>query len=124
MIVYLSSPYTKGDVAANVAVQMDAAHQIMDAGHTPITPLLSHFLHLHRQRPYEDWMRIDLELVPLADVVLRLPGESTGADQEVARATDKGIPVVYSWHELWELAQGYGRMFRTFYEVDHRRDQT
>jgi hypothetical protein len=32
-IIYIASPYTIGDVAANVHVQIEAAHKIMDAGH-------------------------------------------------------------------------------------------
>ena len=101
-IIYITSPYTIGDVAANVAVQMDAAHRILDAGHCPVAPLLSHYLHIHRQRPYRDWVEMDLALIPKMDVVLRLPGESKGADGEVALAKALGIRVVYGWTELWE----------------------
>ena len=101
-IIYITSPYTIGDVAANVAVQMDAAHRILDAGHCPVAPLLSHYLHIHRQRPYRDWVEMDLALIPKMDVVLRRPGESKGADGEVALAKALGIRVVYGWTELWE----------------------
>ena len=101
-IIYITSPYTIGDVAANVAVQMDAAHRILDAGHCPVAPLLSHYLHIHRQRPYRDWVEMDLALIPKMDVVLRLPGESKGTDGEVALAKALGIRVVYGWTELWE----------------------
>ena len=102
-LVYISSPYTLGDIGANVAVQIEASHKIMDAGHCPITPLLSHYLHVYRQRPYQDWMAIDLAMIPKADVVLRLPGKSSGADQEVALARSLGIPVAEGWENLWPL---------------------
>lgn len=101
-LVYIASPYTHGDVAANVAVQIAAAHRILDLGAVPITPLLSHFLHLYRQRPYEDWLQMDLELLRTATFVLRLPGFSPGADTETARATELGIPVCHTWHQLLE----------------------
>jgi len=99
-LVYIASPYTIGDVAENVAVQEEAAHLILDKGHVPIVPLLSHYLHIRRQRPYEDWIRMDLAILPKADVVLRLPGLSSGADQEVEYAKELGIPVVYKIEDL------------------------
>lgn len=72
----------------------------MDMGHCPIVPLLSHYLHIHRRRPYEDWIRMDLAIVPRADILLRLPGESKGADGEVALAEKLGVPIAFGWDEL------------------------
>lgn len=100
-VIYIASPYTLGDVAANVAVQLEAAHKIMDAGHCPVAPLMSHYLHIHRQRPYQEWIDVDLALIPKMDIVLRLPGESKGADGEVALARKLGIPVVFGWDALF-----------------------
>jgi len=99
-VIYIASPYTIGDVAENVAVQIDAAHRLLDMGHCPIAPLLSHFLHLQRQRPYKDWTTMDLELVRRSDIVLRLPGESSGADAEVALAYSIGKRVHFGWDSL------------------------
>ena len=99
-VIYIASPYTKDDVAANVAVQVDAAHRILDMGHCPVAPLLSHYLYIHRQRPYGDWLQMDLALIPKMDSVLRLPGESAGADTEVDTAREHGVSVVYGWEEL------------------------
>lgn len=42
---------------------------------------------------HADWLDIDLEWVRVSDAVLRLPGESAGADTEVAEANRRGIPV-------------------------------
>jgi hypothetical protein len=41
-------------------------------------------------------MKQDFEWLKCCDAVLRLPGESTGADREVALAKELGIPVYYS----------------------------
>ena len=98
--VYISSPYTKGDQAANVGIQISALHRIMDLGGCPIAPLIYHFAHIARQRTYEEWMAIDLELVRRSDAVLRLPGESAGADREVALANELGKPVFTGWDSL------------------------
>jgi hypothetical protein len=101
--VYLASAYTKGDTAVNVKVQIDAADQLMNLGYCPIVPLLTHFHHMIHPRPYEDWVKIDNELVRRSDVVLRIPSESKGADAEVELAKSLNIPVVYSIEELLTL---------------------
>jgi hypothetical protein len=99
-LIYIASPYTVGDVAGNVHIQIEAAHKILDLGHCPIVPLLSHYLHIHRQRDYEDWVKMDLAIIPRVDALIRLPGESRGADSEVELAKSTGVKVVFGWPEL------------------------
>jgi hypothetical protein len=94
MRVFISGPYTKGDVAVSVARAMEVAHRLMDAGHIPFTPHLSHFLHLHRARPYEEWIAQDLHWLPLCEAIVRLDGESAGAEREVEEAIRLGIPIM------------------------------
>lgn len=108
-VIYIASPYSVGDQAANVRVQIEAMHRILDMGHAPIAPLLAHFADQHRPRPYEDWVRMCLELVPRADVLLRLPGESAGADREVAVADRTNIAVCMGWDDLtaWHKLLGH-----------------
>lgn len=108
LITYIASPYTQGDPAANTAVQMDAAHRILDMGHVPVAPLLSHFLHIHRQRPYQDWLNMDLALIPRCDILLRLPGDSPGADKEVACAREHNLRIAMGWGELKWLFEDQG----------------
>lgn len=98
--VYIASPYTLGDVAVNVKVQMDMADELMNHGFAPFTPLYSHFQHMAHPRPYEDWIELDLEWIKVCDCILRLEGESKGADMEVDFANEIGIPVFYSLDEL------------------------
>jgi hypothetical protein len=103
--VYIASPYTQGDVAMNVRKQIIVADELMelDIDICPVVPLFTHFQHMIRPRHYEDWMKIDLEKVKRSDILLRLSGESPGADREVKYAEGQGIPVVYSVEELKEL---------------------
>ncbi len=108
-IIYIASPYTNGDVALNVSVQEKAAHRIMDLGNTPIWPLSSHYLHIRQQRNYDEWMRVDLHLLSKADVVIRLPGLSAGADMEVDEAEALGIPVAFGWNKLKKILLAGGR---------------
>ena len=102
--IYIASPYTIGDTAVNVKLQIDTADKIIGMGMAPFAPLMSHFQHMHHPRPYQDWMKLDFHWIEKCDILLRLGGESKGADEEVEHATKLGIPVVYN---LWELAQWY-----------------
>ena len=98
--VYIASPYTKGDVAVNVRESLKVGDQLITLGFIPFCPLVSHFQHLLFPRPYEDWLRLDLAWIDRCDALLRLPGESSGADREVAYAKQTGKPIFYSVQEL------------------------
>lgn len=91
--VYIASPYTIGDAGTNVKVQMDMAGLLIDIGLIPFTPLLSHFLHMANPKTYRQWMDYDFEWVKSCDTLMRLPGESVGADMEMEVAENHGIPV-------------------------------
>ena len=98
--VYIASPYTKGDVAINVRKQITAFTILLNEGYIPFAPLMCHFIHLVNPQSYDTWMQWDLDWLDTCDIVLRLEGESEGADKEVARAKERGIKVVYSLKEL------------------------
>src|SRR5512138_2828292 len=94
-VVYIASPYTRGDVAINTRFQCHIFDQLLTDGRViPIAPLWSHFQHLMFPRPYKDWIEYDQSLLHLYDACLRLTArndvcayeqaESTGADAEVA----------------------------------------
>ena len=100
MKVYVAGPYTKGDVALNVRAAIDASHELMNAGHVPFVPHFSHFQHMIHPREYEDWLAYDFEWLPMCDALLRLPGESSGADREIEFANELGIPVHHSIESL------------------------
>ena len=93
MRVYVAGPYTKGDVALNVRRAIGAAETLVEMGHTPLVPLLTHLWHLMSPHPWEYWMALDMAWLPVCDVLLRLPGESRGADMEATRARELCIPV-------------------------------
>jgi len=100
--IYIASPYTVGDVAVNVKAQLDAAAKLIDVGFAPFVPLYSHFQHMAHPRPYHVWTSLDNEWVPVCDCVLRLPGESKGADAEVELAKSLNLPIYYSVEEAIE----------------------
>jgi hypothetical protein len=51
-------------------------------------------------------MLIDLAWVEVADAVLRIPGESSGAEREVAHALHHGKPVFTSVEDVLAWAKG------------------
>ena len=100
--VYIASPYTIGNKERNVLRQIDVADKLMDLGFAPFWPLRSHYHHIEHARPYEDWMQLDFTWVLSCNAVLRLDGESEGADHEVEIAIYYGLPVFYGLEELKE----------------------
>lgn len=93
-VIYISSPYSKGDICENVRNQMQIADLLIDAGYAPIIPLLFHYQHLSYPQSYETWLDVDLAQVRKCDAVIRLEGESSGADAEVGEAMRNDIPVI------------------------------
>lgn len=92
--IYIASPYTKGDVAQNIKKQMDATEELYKLGFAVYSPIVStHFQHMVYPRDYNFWMSVDYEWVEACDALLRLPGDSDGADMEMEHAERKGIPV-------------------------------
>ena len=73
-----------------------AADRLLRKGHIPYVPHLTHLWHMIVPHLYEDWLTLDKEWLKICDAVLRLPGESHGADDEVKTAECLGIPVYYS----------------------------
>ena len=102
MIIYISGPYSLGDVAENVRNACLAGNQILAKGHIPFVPHLTHLWHLITPKAQQEWLDIDLALIPRMDALLRLQGESKGADDEVALAKSLGIRVYYSLQEIRE----------------------
>jgi len=100
LTVYIASPYTRGDVGQNVLAQLDTANILMDHGVCPIVPLFAQYQHMRHPRDYEDWITINIEKLRRCDVLVRLPGKSSGADEEVKYAEENGIPVVYGLLEF------------------------
>ncbi len=105
--IYLASAYTKGDVAQNINTAISIADILAEDGFIPYIPILTHFWHLVSPHPWEFWVEYDAQLLPMFDCVLRIPGESAGADREVAQAIELGIPVFYTISDLREANNGF-----------------
>ena len=108
-IVYISGPITKGDRSHNLHQAHVAHERLMLGGFAPINPMLSIQLPFawKPEFPHELWIECDLPLVLVSDAVLRLPGESRGADEEVDFAKRMGVPVFTDIADLvaWKAAR-------------------
>lgn len=89
-------------MAANLARLEAAAWPVFAAGHLPVIGEWIALPVLHSAGAGPTDPLADQVLYPTAerllarcDAVLRLPGHSTGADQDVAHARRRGLPVYY-----------------------------
>ena len=108
MRVYVAGPYSR-DPIGGARGAIEAAHALLDAGHQPYVPHLTLLLDLARHRPYEEWLALDLAWLAQCEAVLRLPGDSLGADREVARARELGLTVVERVEDLAATGSGPDR---------------
>ena len=97
--VYVSDPYSKGDQARNVALAVQYADILAQYGVVSYVPHWSHFWHMLYPHSWKFWMGIDLVVLNRCSAIIRIPGESVGADLEVLYAEILGIPVYYSIEE-------------------------
>lgn len=99
--VYIAGPITIGDRNENIRNALDIASQLLSKGYAPFVPQLTCFWDLLFPFHYETWMKLDEEYIKMCDYVLRIPGESKGADREVTFARENNIPVFFSTQQLY-----------------------
>lgn len=92
--VYIAGPYSSDPVKGTRAA-VRAADRIWAAGGSPYVPHLTYLWDVISPKPRKEWLELDLQWLARCDVLLRLPGDSSGADGEVAFALTKEIPIYY-----------------------------
>lgn len=99
--VYVAGPLSRPNPALNVRAAVFRAERLHQLGYTPYVPHLTHFWEMITGgKSWDEWLEFDERWLLKCDVVYRMPGDSPGADREVAFAREHGIPVVYSVEEL------------------------
>ena len=110
MKIYIAGPYTKGDTAMKVRASIFAQNYLeWTLGHMAYNPLLSHFQHMVIPHDIEFWYKKDIEWLLECDAVLRLEGESVGADREVEIARTHGMTIYTSVFEIPKCEPGTAR---------------
>ena len=100
--VYIAGPYTRGDCVQNVRRAILVADRLATQGFVPFIPHLSHFWHFLCPHEIQFWYDLDLAWLRKCDCLLRLSGDSMGANLEVTVAREHGIPVYWTVPELLE----------------------
>lgn len=102
--VYIAGPISKGNQFQNVARGIRVGSEVMRMGACPFVPHLSALWDMVdgdlSSIQYDTWLAMDFEWIKCCDCLLRLPGESKGADLEVEFALQQGVPVFESISDL------------------------
>lgn len=101
-LIYVAGPYTHPDPVKNTHNAIRVGEKVERLGAAVFIPHLSLVWHLVSPAPIERWYERDLAVLERCDALVRIPGPSTGADAEVARAEELGLPV-------FVLDLGYGQ---------------
>ncbi len=99
-LVYIAGPYTLPDPVQNTHRTITVADELIFDGFIPYIPHLTLLWHLVSPRNVQFWYDYDYHMLKRCDALLRIEGESVGADKEVAWAKELGIPVFYSMYDL------------------------
>jgi hypothetical protein len=106
-LVYIAGPYS-GEAVGNTHNAIKVAERLEQTGLitacVPHLNMLWDFLHQHSN---EFWYDFDLAFLVRCDALLRMPGQSVGADDEVDFAEHNGIQVFYDENEVIVWATGY-----------------
>jgi hypothetical protein len=106
--VYLAGPYSKGDKEHNVRQAILFGEYLTQKGFIVYVPHLSHFWDLQHPHDHKFWMEYDKHWLGLCDCLLRIPGESAGADIEMKWALDACMPVFLDIDSMLEYYGGTG----------------
>uniref|UniRef100_A0A6H2A3E6 DUF4406 domain-containing protein n=1 Tax=viral metagenome TaxID=1070528 RepID=A0A6H2A3E6_9ZZZZ len=108
MRLYIAGPYGRSrglseeELETNVLRAKVYARGVIAAGHTPFLPHLYHELHRGWITSPDEtrWFNMAKEWITFCDGILRIPGESVGADKEVAYAEMMGLKVFHNLEEI------------------------
>jgi len=112
-LVYLASPYSKGDRFLNTMAAVIKYRELLEDGIVnPVCPLLSGLIPAADDTPWERWIEVDIAILDRCDAVFSFNSivnqyvqvGSKGRDMEVEHAFGKGKPVFITKTDLYEWA--------------------
>jgi hypothetical protein len=105
--VYVAGPITKGNTMHNIYKAIKAGDELLELGFAPFIPHVTCLWDIVSPHTYEQWCKWDNEWLKQCQAVLRIPGESVGADAECELAAQLGIPVFTTFPTLvaWARTQ-------------------
>lgn len=102
-MVYVAGPISKGPYWVNVRNGIEAGKKLHDLGMVPFIPMID-FLYVlvYPETTWEQNLEYDEQIILRCDALLRIPGESPGAEREVKFAREHNIPVFFDVESLHE----------------------
>lgn len=117
-LIYVAGPYSSGDPVQNTNTATEFGLSLFENYRVgvivPHLTLLAHAMFPRKEQFWYDWDFLQLDH---CDAMIRLPGESRGADAEEQRAKERKIPV-FHWNsnedqvafvtlvDLWDWENG------------------
>lgn len=111
---YIAGPISNGGnkdpefLADNLIDGMAFTSRMWDLGFVPFCPHLSVIWNRFYERGYDEWIEYDKHWLDCCDCLIRMPGESKGADIEVEYAEQMGIDILRSEEEITEYLRQWG----------------
>lgn len=105
-MIYVAGPITVGPHPLNIRNGIDVGKTLRELGMIPFIPMVD-FLYMvvYPHTTWEENLDYDEQIILRCDALLRIPGESKGADREVEFARSNGIPVFFDIASLHEWTQ-------------------
>lgn len=100
-VIYLACPMTTGGFTHNTRRCLEVADRLFIKGYSPIPPVLTWYWDVVSPKSHEDWLCYDFGIIGVCDGILRISGDSEGADMEMDFAARNGIPVYFSEYDLY-----------------------
>ena len=108
VLCYTAGPYVHPDCVENTNKTIHVAEELEATGLiTAYVPHLSLLWHLVVPHDADFWYDYDLSILNRCDCLYRIPGKSSGADNEEAFATEHKIPIFSDLDELVGWAARY-----------------
>ncbi len=115
LAVYIAGPISTGQdpltinlhnpvVVQRLQNAIEFADRLRFRGLYPYVPHLTIGWNHYLPRSQEYWMELDLFWLSKCNALFRMPGESSGADQEVTEAEALAIPIFHNERSLYAWA--------------------
>ncbi len=102
MLIFIAGPMsTSGEPGPNLNQACHEAAKLVDHGFAPYVPHLNWICDAIEPSLIDAWKNSNRHFIEHSTAILRLPGESKGADEEVRFARDTlGLPIFFSAEEV------------------------